>query len=132
MAGLSEVFTQDLEDMPPLSVSQQGASPAANNPPTPSQAAGHPNGSGPVPSAKNGTSFLISPKQFNQLEGRIEKLGLDKGRVKAWVLNATKGKVKYFSHLNQEQFKKLDEKLDEWVVHPVIQGESIKEPVTIY
>jgi len=132
MAGLSEVFTQDLEDMPPATLSQHGGKTVANNPPTPSQATAHPNGSGPVPSAKNGTSFLISPKQFNQLEGRIEKLGLDKERVKAWVLNATKGKVKYFSHLNQEQYKKLVEKLDEWVVQPTIPGESIKEPVTIY
>jgi len=135
MAGLSEVFTQDLEDMPPAVISQQGASPAANNPPTPSQAAGQPSGSGPVPSAKNGTSFLISPAQFEKLEERIKTLGLDKERVKAWLLNATNGKVKYFGHLNQQQYIKLDEKLDEWAEQEMSQGEGfsgVKEMAMTY
>jgi hypothetical protein len=135
MAGLSEVFTQDLEDMPPAVVSQQGAGPAANNPPTPSQAAGQPNGSGPVPSAKNGTSFLISPAQFEKLEERIKTLGLDKERVKAWLLNATNGKVKYFGHLNQQQYIKLDEKLGEWAERESTHGEGfsgVKEMAMTY
>jgi len=135
MAGLSEVFTQDLEDMRPQTITQQSSSTAAKSPPTPSRVAVYSNGSGPVPSAKNGTSFLISSSQFKKLEGRINKLGLDKERVKAWLLNATNGKVKYFSHLNQQQYKKLDDKLDGWAEHNAIQNNEnngVKEIAMTY
>ena len=135
MAGLSEVFTQDLEDMPPQSLHNRAVALQPISPPTPSRVAVHSNGSGPVPSAKNGTSFLISPAQFKKLEGRINKLGLDKERVKAWLLNATNGKVKYFSHLNQQQYIKLDEKLDGWAEHNAIENNDnngVKEIAMTY
>jgi hypothetical protein len=90
MAGLSEVFTQDLEDMPL----------GDNLEPKP-------NVSGPVPSGVNGAS--ISSAQHRRLEARIRKLGLDRERVNAWVR-----KVWGCEHLNElpaARYSELDQRL---------------------
>lgn len=59
MAGLSEVFTQDLEDM-----------------------AGEAKAQEPILERR------ITPAQHRHLETQIQKLGLDRARVKAWVAKA--------------------------------------------
>jgi len=67
LAGLSEVFTQDLDDMPPARLEQTpGAAPAA--PPT--------------------TETVISEQQHRLLEAEIRTTGLDRERVKDWVSRA--------------------------------------------
>ena len=67
LAGLSEVFTQDIEDMPPARLEPTpGAAPAA--PPT--------------------TETVISEQQHRLLEAEIRTTGLDRERIKAWVSRA--------------------------------------------
>src|SRR5690606_16916369 len=86
MAGLSEVFTQDLEDM------QLGPTSKLQSP-TPSvesnRAQSEELGSEPAPSpetSSRGYRFSsVSLTQIKQLEARIEELGLDRERVLRWI-----------------------------------------------
>jgi hypothetical protein len=112
MAGLSEVFTQDLEDM----ITPAGT-PAASSHPSPQ--AGNPRGSGPVPSGKNGTT--ISEAQHKRLEARITELGLERERVKAWVRKASKGQVQSFKQLTPAMYETLYDKLEAWAERLSIQ-----------
>lgn len=120
MAGLSEVFTQDLEDMIPATSSPQAGKPAASSPPSPQ--AGDPSGSGPVPSGKNGTT--ITEAQRKRLEARISELNLDRERVKAWVAKASKGRVQGFEQLTPAMYRTLDERLESWAERTAIQEET--------
>ncbi len=104
MAGLSEVFTQDLEDMnfnthPPQMTTQ------------------------PSKTMPN----LISAAQHKRLEARINEFGLDRQRVKAWINKATKGTVTCFKTLNKAQYKKLDEMLEVWAKD--IKPEPVKDQI---
>lgn len=121
MAGLSEVFTQDLEDMIPATNSPQTGKPAASSPPSPQ--AGDPSGSGPVPSGKNGTT--ITEAQRKRLEARIAELGLDRERVKAWVNKASKGRIENFDRLTPAMYRTLDERLESWAERTAIQEETL-------
>jgi len=109
MAGLSEVFTQDLEDMAPKGGYPQAGAPVASSP---SPEAGASRGSGPVPSGENGT--YISETQRERLEARIAELGLDRERVKAWVRKASRGRVHNFDQLTPAMYRGLDDRLAEW------------------
>ena len=112
MAGLSEVFTQDLEDMIGRN-SPPAGNLAANSPP----AAGTPSGSGPNPPGKNGTTNnpqRITEAQHRRLEARIAELGLDRGRVKAWLKKASKSRVEHFPDLTPQMYERIDGKLEEW------------------
>ena len=99
MAGLSEVFTQDLEDMKP--------EPAASSPqsPTAGPSAGQPRQSG-----KNGAP--ITNAQHRRLEARIKELALDRERVKAWVQKAWG--VGHLNEIPREKYDDLDKRLDRW------------------
>jgi hypothetical protein len=93
MAGLSEVFTQDLEDMMELrkAKSIQQAEIVLNN------------------------GFEgISKEQLKKLEARIKELGLDRKRVKAWMANASHQRFRTFLDLNQEFYQRLYDKLDQF------------------
>ncbi len=106
MAGLSEVFTQDLEDM---NLTTQDMQPPINVQPI------KPN--------------VISEPQRKRLEGRIHELALDRQRVKEWLTKATKGGVSHFKDLNKVQYKKLDEMLAVWAKETKPNPEPIKEHV---
>lgn len=117
MAGLSEVFTQDLEDMQPV---PSEAGDPADIPFNPSQAAAEaPNGCGPEPSGENGT--LISQSQRKRLEAHIQTLGLDRQRVKQWLYRASKKRVEHFNELSPKMYERLITKLDEWAERIAIQ-----------
>lgn len=91
MAGLSEVFTQDIEDM----MQRREAE-----------------------SIKQAETVLnngfegISKDQLQRLEARIKELGLDRQRVKAWMFNASHQKFSTFLELNQDFYQKLYDRLD--------------------
>jgi hypothetical protein len=120
MAGLSEVFTQDLEDMIPAGSDSPAGKPADSS--TPSPQAGDPCGSGPVTSGKNGAS--ISEAQRKRLEARISELGLERERVKAWVHKASKGRVQSFDQLSPAMYQTLDARMEAWAERTAIQEES--------
>ncbi|CAI8796538.1 hypothetical protein [Methylocaldum szegediense] len=115
MAGLSEVFTQDLEDM------QLGPTSKLQSP-TPSvesnRAQSEELGSEPAPSpetSSRGYRFSsVSLTQIKQLEARIEELGLDRERVLRWIKAASKNKLSAFEDLTPEVYDRLVKKLAEW------------------
>jgi hypothetical protein len=106
MAGLSEVFTQDLEDM---NLTVHDMQPPVNAQPV------KPN--------------VISEAQRKRLEARIHELRLDRQRVKDWITKATKGGVTHFNDLNKVQYKKLDEMLELWAKEVKPKPEPVKEQV---
>ncbi len=120
MAGLSEVFTQDLEDIIPKGSNTSTGKPASSSP---SPKAGDPSGSGPVPSGENGTT--ISEAQRKRLEARISELRLNRERVKAWVHKASNGRVQEFNQLTPAMYRTLDERLEEWAERTAIQEENL-------
>jgi hypothetical protein len=97
MAGLSEVFTQDLEDMKPEQT-EPSKPPADKEPPAPQT----------DPTARP----TISAADHRRLEATIRDYGLDRERVKEWVRKACK--VEHFPDLSPAQFEKLLVKLRQW------------------
>jgi hypothetical protein len=93
MAGLSEVFTQDLEDVKPEQEEPQQPKASA----------------APVNPEQRQT---ITGEDCRRLLQMIDDWGLDKGRVLAWVQKACK--VDAFSELSPNQYEKLVRKLAEW------------------
>lgn len=104
MAGLSEVFTQDLEDM-------KGE---LEHTPTPKTTATKP----AQPEARDESRAegreprRISAAQKKRLEARVGELGLDRERVKAWTAKAWG--VEHFADLTPEQYDRLDKRLEQW------------------
>lgn len=93
MAGLSEVFTQDIEDMQQRREAEsiQQAETQLNN-------------------GFDG----ITKAQHQQLEAKIKQLGLDRNRVKDWMIKATQNRITNFLELNQKFYEILINKLDEF------------------
>ncbi|ABA56556.1 hypothetical protein Noc_A0043 (plasmid) [Nitrosococcus oceani ATCC 19707] len=107
MAGLSEVFTQDLEDG---AQSRIGADSHKNSEKNRSQ--------DQSTQSENEKDKLqrqqITPAQHRRLEARITELGLERDRVKDWLKRASKGRIEHFADMTQEIYSILDEKLNEW------------------
>jgi len=108
MAGLSEVFTQDLEDMQLGPSSKQQAAPESN------KDAGAEPAPSPEASARGYRFSSLSLTQLEQLESRIAELGLDRERVLRWVKAASKNKIKAFDELTPEIYDRLVQKLEDW------------------
>jgi hypothetical protein len=93
MAGLSEVFTQDIEDM----LQRREAE-----------------------SIQQAESLLdtgfdgISKAQHQRLEARIKELGLDRDRVKEWMVKASRNRFTSFLELSQDFYEILYSKLDQF------------------
>lgn len=111
LAGLSEIFTQDLDDQKeeshgahPPSATQNQTDPALPVPPA---------GAGDSPAAG-----AISPLQKRLLEAKINQLGLDRQRVKAWLEKATRGRIQHFQEMSPAIFDILLTKLDDWAQAP--------------
>lgn len=125
MAGLSEVFTQDLEDM---SFKEQDAalagSRAEQNHPTSSSPAREPSGSGPVPPGKNGTSQFITTLQHKRLEARINELGLARDRVKSWISRSWG--VEHLNRLPRARYEALNKRLAYWAAKTEHKGSVIE------
>lgn len=108
MAGLSEVFTQDIEDM---AITEIPAGKSAGAPsPHPPAPADDPSDSGPVSAGENGA--LISKAQHIRLEARINELGLNRERVKAWVERAWG--VLHLNELPRSCYPKLLGRMEQW------------------
>ena len=86
MAGLSEIFTQDLEDM---AVEPE-----------------------PARAPQRGAGERITPAMVASLEARIRALGLDRARVLSWVMRAWG--VSDFAELPRDRFVPLVDRLLVW------------------
>ncbi len=101
MAGLSEVFTQDLEDMKNTDLDTKTTTTKPAQPDAADESA-----------AGGREPRLISGAQKKRLEARIGELGLDRERIKSWIGKAWG--IEHFNELNQKQYARLDDKMDEW------------------
>lgn len=100
MAGLSEVFTQDLEDMQQRREAEsiQQAETGLNN------------------------DFEgITKAQHQRLEARIRELGLDRNRVKDWMFKASHQRFSNFLELSQDFYQKLYSRLDKMAESMTVQ-----------
>jgi hypothetical protein len=107
LAGLSEVFTQDLEDgtaTPPESP------PAAERETVEGTAM---NGTAPT-SPPVGSSVTVSRAQLKYLDQRLNALGLARERVVSWMRRASRGQVQAFTDLTPELHERLLPKLERW------------------
>lgn len=102
MAGLSEVFTQDLEDMAPAAKVEA------------------------VPEPVKQAAEFISQSQHKRLEARIKELGLDRDRVKAWLRKASQGRFQNFLDLTPEFYQRLYSKLEDFAERTAMQEEAIQ------
>ncbi|MDD5580518.1 MAG: hypothetical protein PHY16_14725 [Methylobacter sp.] len=92
MAGLSEVFTQDIEDM----MQQPEAESSDDEPLIDQEFTG------------------ISEEDCQRLEARIRELGLDPKRVKDWMFKASHQRFNDFMELSPEFYEILYSKLDQF------------------
>lgn len=105
MAGLSEIFTQDVEDMvhgQNMEKKTGNARPCAQQ------------NRAPAPRAATQTQGRISEAQRQHLEARISGLNLDPDRVRSWLAKATRGRVQSFNELTPMLYRRLVERLDQW------------------
>jgi hypothetical protein len=114
MAGLSEVFTQDLEDMPkgeqePLVLTLNNGQKSVNSDDT----------------------KRTSPAQLRRLEARIQELKLSREWVKAKMVKNWNGKFQHFTDLTTEAYERLYAKLDDWAERKAIQEEARKAIATV-
>lgn len=107
MAGLSEVFTQDIEDM----VQRHKAESIQR-----------------AESELNTGFEGISKTQHQQLETKIKELGLDRARVKEWMAKASHNRFTSFLELNQDFYQILYNKLDQFAESGSM---SVKETLSI-
>lgn len=107
MAGLSEVFTQDIEDM----VQRREAESIQR-----------------AESELNTGFEGISKTQHQQLETKIKELGLDRARVKEWMVKASHNRFTSFLELNQEFYQILYHKLDQFAESGSM---SVKEALSV-
>lgn len=102
MAGLSEVFTQDIEDVKPVKEAQPVEVSREQEE--------------PVAPAK------ITSTMHKLLETQIREFDLERARVKAWISKAWG--VEHFPDLNLRQFEKLVSKLEQWAAEEYAKAEA--------
>lgn len=100
LAGLSEVFTQDIEDKP---VVDEASSPVLQA-----------NAANPATNATAATDSTISRDELTALRQRIARYGFTEKRVLAWLYKTTKGNVTQLDELSGKQCDTLLKRLDSW------------------
>ena len=106
LAGLSEVFTQDLEDRPLAGDSDV----AVTAPTTPSR----PPAKAPPRQPLATTNELIGVEQLQDLREAIADHGFAEQRVLNWLYQATKGQVSRLEQLPLPMLTTLHKKLGQW------------------
>ncbi|ADE16997.1 hypothetical protein Nhal_3988 (plasmid) [Nitrosococcus halophilus Nc 4] len=107
MAGLSEVFTQDLEDGTHGGTVGDSHKNSEKN-------RSQDQGLQSEKEKKKAQRQRITPAQHRRLEARITELGLERDRVKAWLKRASKGRIEHFADMTQDIYNIIDDKLNEW------------------
>lgn len=114
MAGLSEVFTQDLEDRP-ATVEEAAVMPAMGKAKAKTVAAASPTPPSPTPpSPPPVTDAPVSAAELASLRERIYDYGFTEKRVLAWLTKTTQGTVTQLEHLRTPQVASLLTKLHHW------------------
>jgi hypothetical protein len=93
VAGLSEVFTQDIEDM--IKVREAESIQQA-------------------PQLYAGVAKTANKAELQKLEDRIKELGLDRSKVKTWMFKASHQRFSNFIEIPQDFYQLLFSKLDQF------------------
>jgi hypothetical protein len=121
LAGLSEVFTQDIEDRAILDDDE----PKSESPPkqkqalrkSPAKAAvgatSASNATDATPATPSSTE-IISPRELASLRQRIAQHGFTEKRVLAWLYKTTEGTVTQLDQLTGKQCASLLKRLESW------------------
>ena len=107
LAGLSEVFTQDIEDMVNVTNAQESTSENTDSLSVATNTA----------QTTQTPEAIISSKDHRQIEAIINDLGLDRDRIKVWLSKATAhrpgGAIEHLNHLPASMFEAFLDKLDQ-------------------
>ena len=114
LAGLSEVFTQDLEDRPPTGEFE--TVPVVPPPPPPPSPNPPPRPAAKVPPQQPvaTTEKLIDIEQLQDLREAIAEYGFAEQRVLNWLYQATKGQVSRLEQLPLAMLSTLHKRLGKW------------------
>jgi hypothetical protein len=125
LAGLSEIYTQDVEDRPVAeeSVAKPPPQPKPRRPATPASTsptastAGTPeseSAASTAPTATNAVETPISKGELESLRQEIRQYGFTEKRVLAWLYKTTKGSVTQLEQLTPTQCASILRRLDYW------------------
>ena len=113
LAGLSEIYTQDIEDRP---IIEEGPPP---EPPStgkakPRRSAKAASSATPAADGNAATEAGISQEELASLRQQIRSHGFTEKRVLAWLFKQTEGAVSQLDQLTQGQYVSLLQRLDVW------------------
>lgn len=123
LAGLSEVFTQDIEDRANLEEDEKSALPAKQKPAvrkSPAKASVAANNAASASNApdampaKQSSTDIISHQELATLRQRIAQHGFTETRVLAWLYKTTEGSVTQLEQLTEKQCVSLVKRLESW------------------
>ena len=117
LAGLSEVFTQDLEDRPPMvEIGTAESSPGVQNQ---GKGKAHDESQGRTaatasPTRPEAAIGPVSRERLASLREHIYRYGFTEQRVTAWLMKSSQGALTQLEQLTMPQCQSLLEKLDQW------------------
>ena len=110
LAGLSEIYTQDIEDRPVV----EEEAPVASLPPKPRRSAKSATPASGATSATDATDEQIGKEALEALRQEIRQYGFTEKRVLAWLYKTTGGSVTKLDQLTQAQCASILRRLEIW------------------
>ncbi|MEN3371611.1 hypothetical protein [Dechloromonas sp. ZS-1] len=113
LAGLSEIYTQDIEDRPVV----EEETPVASLPPKPRRSAKSATPASNATSANSATDATlvqIGKEALETLRQEIRQYGFTEKRVLAWLYKTTGGSVTKLDQLTQAQCASISKRLETW------------------
>ena len=110
LAGLSEIYTQDIEDRPVV----EEEAPVASLQPKPRRSAKSATPASGATSATDATDEQIGKEALEALRQEIRQYGFTEKRVLAWLYKTTGGSVTKLEQLTQAQCASILRRLEIW------------------
>ena len=110
LAGLSEIYTQDIEDRPVV----EEEAPVASLPPKPRRSAKSATPASNATAATDATDEQIDREALEALRQEIRQYGFTEKRVLAWLYKTTGGSVTKLEQLTQAQCASILKRLETW------------------
>lgn len=110
LAGLSEIYTQDIEDRPVV----EEEAPVASLPPKPRRSGKSVTPASGATSANYATDEQIGKEALEALRQEIRQYGFTEKRVLAWLYKTTGGSVTKLDQLTQAQCASILRRLEIW------------------
>lgn len=125
LAGLSEIYTQDIEDRPVV----EEETPVASLPPKPRRTAKSATPATGATSATDATDEQIGKEALETLRQEIRQYGFTEKRVLAWLYKTTGGSVTKLEQLTQAQCASILRRLEIWSEgeKTFVNGQALQE-----